>query len=455
MKITKAIIKFSFFWFIASSICLISPANSVSSDNYYFLYSLGIYGNPKDINNNTEVIGDPGVGTPGGFSWTPDYGVVPLGLPAGNVQGLNDGGTIVGTTYPIPYPGYQVAFIMSSDGEITELGIPSGYRSTLGVDINNLGQALIWASTSSGVPYTYVWDDYNGWQYIGYGLPFSINELGEIAGGGYSNAWVMSQDGVKTTIGSLGGRTDAIANNNYGVVIGEGYTGPNLSGERHMFRWSDYDGFADLGPLGPQGHFTDINDLGQAVGYIDDGAFMWTETTGRVFLSDMLDPIYQDLRIRTAKAINDSGQITGEMIDGDNRYVYLMSPVAIEGLEQYPASIEIDIKPEDAENRININGHGIIPIAVMGSPFVDSYSIDPYSCSFEGLKVKLVGKSSNKILAHITDLNSDGYDDLVIQIEDSDETLVLGEGQAALSCRLYEEFGGTLLEGTDTISIVP
>ncbi len=54
--------------------------------------------------------------------------------------------------------------------------------------------------------------------------------------------------------------------------------------------------------------------------------------------------------------------------------------------------------------------------------------------------------------AHDEDVNADGYEDLVVQIEDSDRVFSEGDTSATLRGNLS---GGTPIEETDTICIVP
>ena len=96
----------------------------------------------------------------------------------------------------------------------------------------------------------------------------------------------------------------------------------------------------------------------------------------------------------------------------------------------------------------------MIPVAILGSEDFDCTQVDPSTCILSGMVVKAVGKS-NKLLAHIEDVNNDGYSDLVLQIEDQDEVLQEGETVATLTGNLYAEYGGTPIEGSDFICIVP
>lgn len=116
--------------------------------------------------------------------------------------------------------------------------------------------------------------------------------------------------------------------------------------------------------------------------------------------------------------------------------------------------VEIDIKPGSTDNCINNNGHGVIPVAILGSVDFDCTQIDPSNCTLSGLTLKVVGKA-NKILAHIEEVNNDGFDDLVLQFEDVDGVFQEGQTDATLIGNLYEEYGGTPIEGSDVICIVP
>lgn len=116
--------------------------------------------------------------------------------------------------------------------------------------------------------------------------------------------------------------------------------------------------------------------------------------------------------------------------------------------------VEVDVKPRSAPNCFNNDSHGVIPVPIFGSAEFDVTRIDPSTCYLEGLAVKGAGKS-NRYLAHIEDVNEDAYDDPVLQIEDQDGALGEGTTTAILTGNLYKEYGGTPIEGTDSMCIVP
>jgi len=113
--------------------------------------------------------------------------------------------------------------------------------------------------------------------------------------------------------------------------------------------------------------------------------------------------------------------------------------------------VTIDIKPGSDPNCFNSDGHGVIPVAILGSADFDVNEINPTTVTLDSLTVRAVGKSG-KLLAHIENVNDDGFDDLVVQIEDVDGAFQPGEGLAMVTGNLYD---GTPFEGSDSICIVP
>jgi hypothetical protein len=113
--------------------------------------------------------------------------------------------------------------------------------------------------------------------------------------------------------------------------------------------------------------------------------------------------------------------------------------------------VMVDIKPGSYPNCFNNDGHGVIPVAVLGSADFDVNDIDPGTVGLEGVAVKAVGKS-NKLLASVEDVDGDGFDDLVVKIEDVDGAFTSGSGTATLTGQLWD---GTPFEGYDDICIVP
>ena len=126
--------------------------------------------------------------------------------------------------------------------------------------------------------------------------------------------------------------------------------------------------------------------------------------------------------------------------------------VILSGTAFADVTVNIDIKPGSEPNSINNNGKGVIPVAIFGSADFDVSQINLSTVDLEGCGIKEVGKKG-KLLAHIEDVDGDGIDDLVVQIEDVDCAFV--GPTATLTGNLFVEFGETPFVGTDSIRLVP
>jgi hypothetical protein len=115
-----------------------------------------------------------------------------------------------------------------------------------------------------------------------------------------------------------------------------------------------------------------------------------------------------------------------------------------------PVVVGIDIKPGSDPNCFNINGHGVIPAAILGSADFDVEQVDPYSLTFDGLAVRVRGNRGP--LCSLEDSNEDGVMDLVCHFEDDPDYWVGGDDIGAVSGALFD---GTEFEGADSICIVP
>ena len=112
--------------------------------------------------------------------------------------------------------------------------------------------------------------------------------------------------------------------------------------------------------------------------------------------------------------------------------------------------VDIDIKPGSDPNCFNINGHGVIPVAILGSADFDVAEIDTATLNFNGLAVRVRGKKGP--LCSYEDSNSDGFGDLVCKFEDESGEWEAGSVEGIVSGELTD---GTVIEGTDSICIVP
>ncbi|MCK4823424.1 LamG domain-containing protein, partial [bacterium] len=110
--------------------------------------------------------------------------------------------------------------------------------------------------------------------------------------------------------------------------------------------------------------------------------------------------------------------------------------------------IEVDIKPGSYPNCFNSNGHGVIPVAILGSEDFDVSTIDPSTVMLDSQAVRVKGKSGN--WGSLEDVNGDGFDDLVVQILD-DGVYTQGSTIGIITATSYD--GATSFKGEDSICI--
>jgi hypothetical protein len=113
-------------------------------------------------------------------------------------------------------------------------------------------------------------------------------------------------------------------------------------------------------------------------------------------------------------------------------------------------AVDIDIKPGSDPNCFNVNGRGVVPVAILGSGTFDVANVDQTTLSFGGLAVRVRGNHYPQCNGEY--VNGDGFLDLVCQFEDDAGAWTAGEESATLSGQLLDS---TPIEGSDTICLVP
>lgn len=117
--------------------------------------------------------------------------------------------------------------------------------------------------------------------------------------------------------------------------------------------------------------------------------------------------------------------------------------------------VEVDIKPGSDPNSINLCSNGAVPIAILGSDTFDVFEVNTETLRFAEASVKVVGKKDPHTLCSYEDVNGDSFDDLVCHFVTSDIAALDGDSTfATVNGELFEEFGGTAIQGTDNVNIV-
>jgi hypothetical protein len=144
-----------------------------------------------------------------------------------------------------------------------------------------------------------------------------------------------------------------------------------------------------------------------------------------------------------ASSQNDNG--------GDSTLVWWSSP----GF----APVAIDIKPGDYPNCLNVNGHGVVPVAILGSMYFNVALIDPGSLTFNGLIVRIRGNgvpqcSIEDVSGDFTNSEGepDGFYDLMCHFEEDVNLWNPNNGTGTITGNLIDS---TPIVGSDSICIEP
>jgi len=120
------------------------------------------------------------------------------------------------------------------------------------------------------------------------------------------------------------------------------------------------------------------------------------------------------------------------------------------GIWEAAQIVDIDVKPGSEPNCFNINGRGVVPVAILGSPDLDIAHIDQATLKFGGLEVGIRGNRFP--MCGVDNVNGDGYSDLVCQFEDDNSAWAPGNEEASLTGELLD---GSPIKGTDSICLKP
>jgi probable HAF family extracellular repeat protein len=268
--------------------------------------------------------------------------LVPGSLGSGHTVGfaINNSGQVAGNGQPTN-GSFDHAFITDAGGgNIRDLGTLGG-AFAVADRINASGQVAGSSTVASGKVHAFVTGaNGNGMRDLGtlggdVSSAHDVNDKGQVTGtaattvANQNHAFIATVDagGVHMTdIGALKGGTFSSGNaiNESGRIVGvSGVEG----GARHAFvTGANGAGMIDIGTLG--GNFTlsealDINDDGLVVGVssttgFTDRAFLF-DGTAMLDLNDLIDPtdpLFSDLILEKALAINDDGQI---LVTGSRR----------------------------------------------------------------------------------------------------------------------------------------
>lgn len=107
-------------------------------------------------------------------------------------------------------------------------------------------------------------------------------------------------------------------------------------------------------------------------------------------------------------------------------------PITVQQDEPY-LEIEIDIKPGNEDNSINLKSNGVIPVAILTTSDFDALTVDPSTVRF--------GKTGTEAApmhegGHVEDVDKDGDNDLLFHFRTQETGLQEGDTEAYLTGKL-------------------
>ena len=138
----------------------------------------------------------------------------------------------------------------------------------------------------------------------------------------------------------------------------------------------------------------------------------------------------------------------------------IIDPLTVTATYETVILVDIDIKPGSDPNSINPGENGVLPVAILGSDTFDVTQIDPGTLRLGSVLITTRGSAkAPKTAFSIEDVDGDTYDDLVafFRVQDLVNAGALDETttELTLTGNLKTEFGGTPIEGTDLVRVVP
>jgi hypothetical protein len=114
--------------------------------------------------------------------------------------------------------------------------------------------------------------------------------------------------------------------------------------------------------------------------------------------------------------------------------------------------VNIDIRPRNAINTINMKSQGVIPVAILGSETFDVRDIDVATIVFGPSNARPVDDLTDPIMYadHLQDVNKDGYTDLIVHFRTQETGLTNIDTTAELHAAIDSVTG---IVGSDSVKV--
>lgn len=112
--------------------------------------------------------------------------------------------------------------------------------------------------------------------------------------------------------------------------------------------------------------------------------------------------------------------------------------------------VGVDVQPGANVGCLNIDGNGVIPVAILGAADFDVREVDTSTLAFAGMQVRVRGNGEHQCA--IEHVNTDGHPDLACKFFDDPDAWTPGNATAAVSGELVDS---TPIYGEDSICVGP
>jgi len=111
--------------------------------------------------------------------------------------------------------------------------------------------------------------------------------------------------------------------------------------------------------------------------------------------------------------------------------------------------VPIDIHPGSEQNVIQLESHGVLPVAILSTQEIDATTVDPMTVRLAGSPVRRT--SSGKLLCQAEAVNDDFRVDLLCMVETDALQLSAGDTVATLEAVTFD---GTRIQGQDEVRVL-
>ena len=147
--------------------------------------------------------------------------------------------------------------------------------------------------------------------------------------------------------------------------------------------------------------------------------------------------------------------LTGLYGNGDLINLTFRGNISI-NLVTLDSGMEIDIKPGDEQNNINLKSNGVVPVAVLTNEKFDASMIEPITAQFAG---------AAPVQWSLEDVDGDGDKDVIFHFRTQELNLTDESTEATLTAQMVSQMqmtmmsiaqagGGAVVSGTDTVKII-